>query len=616
MGRFRIKVYLRLRPSDKPSPFIHIQPTSSTVQIDDDKHAGGGPPKNYTERRLFRFDGIIQSSSQEAVFDECAKGVVEDVLTGYHGTIFAYGQVGSGKTFTMTGETKTFIYCGLIPRCIHRIFEEKESKPAAEIKVHVSYLEIHNEVIYDLLAKREAASQITTLEEDGTVEFRGLTRVLCTTEEQALKLFFEGERHKAVAVHPLNQVSSRSHCMFTLYVERHAGMASIPEKTAAKLNLVDLAGFGQSKGIEFSEQSKKEIVNINKSLIFLEQISSFRFAQFVQELNTNAIINKLLDPTYTRRKYERQISDLKQELALKDALNGRTDIAYDLTDEMKSELRARVNDFLLQDAEVETIPVDNLKQVREIFKLFREAQMTMLAKLEVLQKELRVTVDVPMMKESITPTLEEEVGVGELDNQGFHVGVAPVNARPDSIDGIPSKMNVNIDDVLASTLFDQQMEAPKKVAPNREKKNKAFIYFKHHTSEGNEYENFLKETRFVLRLKRKLAQELCNHINEVKFDIANLNKDLKEFENSHIFENPDVTNVDKKVSTTTRLQVMKAEYRRDFNALNKVKHEILAIQQKVKSCKQNILEFFYKWLDESDMEDVASSNFEGVSANI
>jgi hypothetical protein len=104
----RIKVHLRMRPSSKPSAALHFDETKAMVQIDVQKKQSnvGGPPRSYTDQIVFSLDSVIQTTNQETVFESCAKQLVEDVLQGYHGTIMTYGQVGSGKTFTMTGDMK------------------------------------------------------------------------------------------------------------------------------------------------------------------------------------------------------------------------------------------------------------------------------------------------------------------------------------------------------------------------------------------------------------------------------------------------------------------------------------------------------------------------------
>ncbi|MCO5570926.1 hypothetical protein L7F22_024656 [Adiantum nelumboides] len=413
MGYYRIGTYLRLRPSSRPAFALHADADTSTVRVDL-KHADGGPPRSRDDQMVFHFDSVIQSTSQEATFSECALDTVEDVLCSYNGTILAYGQSGSGKTFTMSGDPKNPLHRGIIPRAIQRIFADKFARPESETSIHVSYLEVYNEVIYDLLTdKKEPLRIVSMLEENGQIEMKGLRQVFCETEEEALKHFSHGELRRCIGTNTLHKFSNRSHCMFTIYVERHSKRREHPERSAAKLNLVDLAGCERFKCIDAARQSEKEVLNINKSLTFLEQavselrkgqghvcfrqsrltmllrdalggnsktvlivcalqedefldetISALRFAQRVKDLKTSAVLNKVVDSVQAERQlYERKIAELKRELAFYDALNGRNGISRDdLTEQRKVELKSKVEAFLAQEEEVDAIPIESLTQ--------------------------------------------------------------------------------------------------------------------------------------------------------------------------------------------------------------------------------------------------------------
>ena len=116
------------------------------------KDAHGGHVNNAQESWKFKFDKIMHNASQEDVFDFCAKDIVKSVACGYNGTVMCYGQTGAGKTFTMNGSTPNFKYRGVIPRAVTQMFLEIGMHPDQEIQVSVSYLEIYNEQLYDLLS--------------------------------------------------------------------------------------------------------------------------------------------------------------------------------------------------------------------------------------------------------------------------------------------------------------------------------------------------------------------------------------------------------------------------------------------------------------------------------
>ena len=131
---------------------------------------------------------------------------------GYNGTIMCYGQTGAGKTFTMNGSTPNYKYRGLIPRCVTQIFQEVGSLYDQEITVSVSYLEIYNEQLFDLLSDQPrnapgAGSENISIQDDakGEVHVKNLTITEVTNEEQALNLLFEGETKKTIASTNYNQ---------------------------------------------------------------------------------------------------------------------------------------------------------------------------------------------------------------------------------------------------------------------------------------------------------------------------------------------------------------------------------------------------------------------------
>ncbi|KAG0619382.1 hypothetical protein M758_4G135700 [Ceratodon purpureus] len=268
----RIRVHLRLRPSAKPSTAIHIQDETATVLIDVQKSSGGGPPKSYMDQIVFNVDSIVQSTDQQQVYEQIAKPSVDDFLKGYNSTIMAYGQVGAGKTFTMTGDMKVYGNRGIIPRSIHQIFEEKENKPEAGIVVHMSYMEIYQEALYDLLQQR--SDNLMIIEENHLPAVRGLAKIRVETEAQAVQWFFEGEKSRTYGHHILNPLSSRSHTILTFYMERRVQRCrALTDFTVAKLNLVDLAGVERLKKVSTDTGGlmRREACVINKSLSFLEQ---------------------------------------------------------------------------------------------------------------------------------------------------------------------------------------------------------------------------------------------------------------------------------------------------------------------------------------------------------
>lgn len=166
------------------------------------KDAGKGVVNNATETWKFKFNQILHNSSQDNVFDDCADDIVRSLVDGYNGTIMCYGQTGAGKTFSMLGSTANYKYRGIIPRAINKIFSEVGGRFDNQITVKISFTEIYNELMFDMLSPTPTYEQTgtdITIQDDskGEVHVKGLTTTHCKNEEEALNCLFEGEQHRS-----------------------------------------------------------------------------------------------------------------------------------------------------------------------------------------------------------------------------------------------------------------------------------------------------------------------------------------------------------------------------------------------------------------------------------
>ena len=156
----RIKIFSRVRPTSKPFKGLHLSEADSSVSINigfqdniskrPQSRYSQAPPSSHTFKFAHVFD---QSDSQEEIFEHVARHMIDNFLGGYNGTIFAYGQTSSGKTHTIEGSSRSYVERGLIPRTISYVFEDVERRLALEedMTVQVSYMEIYQDVGYDLL---------------------------------------------------------------------------------------------------------------------------------------------------------------------------------------------------------------------------------------------------------------------------------------------------------------------------------------------------------------------------------------------------------------------------------------------------------------------------------
>lgn len=165
----------------------------------------------------YKFDRIFDSDFEnEDIYSEMAEPIVQSALAGFNGTIFAYGQTSSGKTFTMMGDGES---PGIIPLTISNIFQAIENTPGREYLIRVSFMEIYNETITDLLCgKSSNNSKGLNVREDGSgqIYVADLTEKCCNNEEKLLSLMQAGNKCRTVGSTNMNDRSSRSHTIFRL----------------------------------------------------------------------------------------------------------------------------------------------------------------------------------------------------------------------------------------------------------------------------------------------------------------------------------------------------------------------------------------------------------------
>ncbi|XP_039775980.1 kinesin-like protein KIN-7D, chloroplastic isoform X5 [Panicum virgatum] len=204
------------------------------------------------------------------VYDVAAQHVISGAMEGVNGTIFAYGVTSSGKTHTMHGDQRS---PGIIPLAVKDAFSIIQETPNREFLLRVSYLEIYNEVVNDLL---NPAGQNLRIREDPQGTFvEGIKEEVVLSPAHALSLIAAGEEHRHVGSTNFNLLSSRSHTIFTLTIESSpCGEANEGEAvTFSQLNLIDLAG-SESSRAETTGLRRKEGSYINKSLLTLGTVIS------------------------------------------------------------------------------------------------------------------------------------------------------------------------------------------------------------------------------------------------------------------------------------------------------------------------------------------------------
>ncbi|OGM43858.1 kinesin family protein (KinA) [Aspergillus bombycis] len=220
----------------------------------------------------FTFDRVFpMDSKQTDIFDFSIRPTVDDILNGYNGTVFAYGQTGAGKSYTMMGsDIDDDIGKGIIPRIVEQIFASILTSPSnIEYTVRVSYMEIYMERIRDLLVPQNDNLPVHEEKSRG-VYVKGLLEVYVSSVQEVYEVMRRGGAARAVAATNMNQESSRSHSIFVITVTQknlETGSAK-----SGQLFLVDLAGSEKVGKTGASGQTLEEAKKINKSLSALGMV--------------------------------------------------------------------------------------------------------------------------------------------------------------------------------------------------------------------------------------------------------------------------------------------------------------------------------------------------------
>ncbi|KAI8921041.1 P-loop containing nucleoside triphosphate hydrolase protein [Powellomyces hirtus] len=218
----------------------------------------------------YAFDRVFnEDATQQQVYEGTAKPLIDGVLNGYNATVFAYGATGCGKTHTITGTTQD---PGIIFLTMRELFERIETASADQtIETHVSYLEVYNEAIRDLL--NITSNESLDLREDDVntrVVVAGLSEHKPRDVNHVMRMLIEGNNNRTRAPTEANAVSSRSHAVLQIHVrqkDRAVGVTS--NVKMATLSIIDLAGSERASVTKNQGKRLLEGANINRSLLAL-----------------------------------------------------------------------------------------------------------------------------------------------------------------------------------------------------------------------------------------------------------------------------------------------------------------------------------------------------------
>nr|XP_061802000.1 kinesin-like protein KIF3B isoform X3 [Nerophis lumbriciformis] len=226
--------------------------------------------------KVFTFDSVYDSKSKQIdLYDETFRPLVDSVLQGFNGTIFAYGQTGTGKTYTMEGVKNDPERRGVIPNSFDHIFTHISRSQNQQYLVRASYLEIYQEEIRDLLSKDQTRRLELRERPDTGVYVKDLSSFVTKSVREIENVMNVGNQNRSVGSTNMNEHSSRSHAIFVITVEcSELGVDGENHIRVGKLNLVDLAGSERQTKTGAQGERLKEATKINLSLSALGNVIS------------------------------------------------------------------------------------------------------------------------------------------------------------------------------------------------------------------------------------------------------------------------------------------------------------------------------------------------------
>ncbi|KAK4103909.1 kinesin-domain-containing protein [Parathielavia hyrcaniae] len=287
----RVRAFLPREIDRNAECLIHMDPltqqTTLLVPNDTDPANARARSRKAVEEKTFTFDSSFWShdpedehyATQEDVYDSLGEEFLDHNFEGYHTCIFAYGQTGSGKSYTMMG---TPDHPGLIPRTCEDLFERiaaaQDETPNISYNVRVSYFEVYNEHVRDLLVPiiPHQPPYYLKIRESPTEGpyVKDLTEVPVRSLHEILRYMRVGDNNRTTASTKMNDTSSRSHAVFTIMLKQIHHDLETDETTerSSRIRLVDLAGSERAKSTEATGQRLREGSNINKSLTTLGRV--------------------------------------------------------------------------------------------------------------------------------------------------------------------------------------------------------------------------------------------------------------------------------------------------------------------------------------------------------
>ncbi|XP_070684038.1 kinesin-like protein KIF13B isoform X3 [Pempheris klunzingeri] len=449
-----VKVAVRVRPMNRREKELNTKCVVEMMKNQTILHPNLGKTDTRSQSKVFAYDYCFWSmdetdkekfAGQEVVFQCLGESLLHNAFQGYNACIFAYGQTGSGKSYTMMGSGDQ---PGLIPRLCSALFErtQKEQREEESFTVEVSYMEIYNEKVRDLLDPKGGRQTLRVREHKVLGPYvDGLSRLAVASYKDIESLMSEGNKSRTVAATNMNEESSRSHAVFNIILThtlKDIKSGTSGEKVS-RLSLVDLAGSERAAKTGAAGERLKEGSNINKSLTTLglvisalaEQGTAKNKNKFVPYrdsvltwllkdcLGGNSRTAMVATVSPAADNYEETLSTLRYADRAKSIVNHAV-VNEDPNARIIRELREEVEKLRVQLTQAESLKAPELKdRLEESEKLIQEMTITWEEK---LRKTEEIAQERQKQLESLGISLQSS-GIKVGDDKSFLVNL---NADP------------------------------------------------------------------------------------------------------------------------------------------------------------------------------------------
>lgn len=536
-----VRVVVRSRPLSNNE---QARGNTNILQFDREIHQVAIQEPKSGVYKTFAYDSVYDFNfSQQELYDESAFPLVESTLQGYNSTIFAYGQTGCGKTFTMMGIPNDIVMRGIIPNSFSHIFGcISEAEKNKVFLVKCAYLEIYNEEVRDLLNYDTKTKLELKESPDKGIFIKNLSQQVVKNTNDIAKAMESGNSHRVVKETNMNDKSSRSHAIFIIYVEVSEKTTTRTLIKAGKLNLVDLAGSERQKKTGAEGDRLKEAIKINLSLSALGNV-------------INALVEKSHHIPYR---------DSKLTMLLQDSLGGNTKTLmiavvspadYNYEETLSTLRYASRAKFIQNKPKINEDPKDTmlreyLNEIQRLKALLNGTSPQIIEKVveKVINIEKSVDDDFPIMstnKKRGTYMYKEANTIKTEDLNEFEGSVIETSIEKNQLESMIKEIETNLvvggeemdiaekERLKAQRVYRQKLKKQKKkekaLIEDMKKKEEEIMNIEKKYLNGQEELEDLRKHVKDLRVKYKNSMaEIKNLNHEFEDEKENLYEDLRE----------------------------------------------------------------------------------------